>query len=91
MEKDIVVYFDLDIEKVKFTMKHLAARLAVSPISVHAYIRNGRDKAGQIVCKKAAKKLNEIKLYLQQCIQTFEAIRITGHFDFEEIAQEIGE
>lgn len=69
-------------------MKHLACRLAVEPLYVHVFMRNGRDEDGNILDRKMVGKLAEVRQYLQQTQQTFEAVKARGELTFQEVCHD---
>ncbi len=87
MEQHVALFLDRDLEKAQFALKYLAAQMAVRPVHVHAFLRNGRKENGNITDRKIVAKLAEVRQYLQQTKLTFETIKITGSFCFEEISQ----
>lgn len=74
-----------DLEKVKYTLRNLACRIAVEPVHAHAFLRNGRDAFGRILDKKMVGKLAEIRQYLHQTRLTFAFVKTVGEFTFEEV------
>lgn len=87
MEQYVALFLDRNLNKAQYALKYLAAQMTVRPVHVYAFLRNGREENGNIADRKTVAKLAEVRQYLQQSKLTFEAIQITGSFDFEEITQ----
>lgn len=83
----VAFFAEYDLEKVKFTMKHLACRLSVEPVHVHVFLRTGRDAYGYILDRRMVAKLAEVRQYLLQTQATFQAIKAEGSLHFEEVRQ----
>lgn len=84
----VVFFVDKNLEKAKYTLKHLACRLAVEPVWVHAFLRNGRDSFGRIMDRKMVGKLAEVRQYLQQTKLTFAFVKTVGGLTFEEVCND---
>lgn len=87
-ETHVVLFLDRDLEKAQFAMKYLASQIAIEPIVLHVFLRNGRDESGLKLDRLTVGKLAEIRQYLQQTQLTFKAIQAVGRMEWEEIAQD---
>ena len=84
----VAFFADRDLEKVRHTMKHLACRLAVEPLQVHVFLRNGRNALGHILDRKMVGKLAEVRQYLQQTKLTFAFVKTVGGLTYEEVCND---
>lgn len=83
----VAFFAETDLEKVQYTMKHLACRLSVEPLHVHVFLRTGRDAYGYILDRRVVARVAEMRQYLRQTQATFEAIKAVGSLHFEEVRQ----
>lgn len=84
----IVFFAERDLEKLRFTMKYLAAQLVVKPLFVHVFLRNGRSIEGRVLARKTVAKLCEMKQFLEQTLHTFRTIGVVGSLSYELVAQD---
>lgn len=87
-EQHVALFLDKNLKKAQFATKYLAAYLSTRPVIVHAYVRNGRNIAGKILCRSTVKALTGVLAFLTQSQQTFKAIDTTGSLIVQEIPQD---
>lgn len=86
MEQHVALFLDPDLQKTQFALKYMAAHMAIRPLSVHIFLRNGRREQGESVRSSIVAQSEAIARYLEESRLTLENIHAKGHFDVTEIA-----